>query len=467
MRRARGLLVASATVVAAFGLAVVSLRHSGYTPGQVIDYAERRLEGHPSLQLVTEPAIELARQALGERSAAQRRTARFVIPPPPPRIRLPWVLATVSTGAAQSASRVVRVGPTRPIRTIAEAARSAADGDTVEIDAGDYRADAAVWLQKSLTLRAAGGSARLHAGGVLAEDKAIWVFRNGSFEVSGIDFVGARADDRNGAGIRIEAGSLVVRDCLFWDSDNGIMTGRYGAAGVTSIEIVGSEFGYIGHGDGQSHAVYVEASELFRVTGSYFHHANVGHLIKSRSAVSDIRYNRITDEAGGRASYEIDLPVGGLAIVLGNIVQQSRYSENPTLIAYGREGFKWPLNRLFLINNTLVNEHPHGGAFLRAAAGSHGVFSSNNIFVGPGRYHVPDGFESTHDVVGDAQWFYEPMRGDMRLLAKAQGLGWQRPPVDRIQGLDLVPRAEYVHPRSARALASGPRHPGAVQEQPQ
>jgi hypothetical protein len=452
------LLALAATALAA----VLALRHAGFTPRQVLDHLEQRLQGHPTAQAVALPALALVRHALDEPPLAVRRAMPFVVPPLPRMVPgLP--VEMVAQDAAAPGGRIVRVGPDQAIRSVAEAARLARDGDVVEIAAGEYRADVAVWLQKRLLIRAAGGTVRLHADGALAEGKAIWVMRGGEFDVSGVEFVGARATDRNGAGIRIESGRLRVRDCLFWDSDSGIMTGRAAGRGVERVEIERSEFGYLGHGDGQSHHVYVEASELFRVTGSYFHHGNVGHLIKTRSAVNDIRYNRITDEHGGRAAYEIDLPNGGIAVLVGNVLQQNRDTENPALISYGREGWKWPVNRLFLVNNTLVNEHPHGGAFLRAAEGSDGVYAANNLLVGIGRYHVPEGVQTEHDVRGEAEWFYDAAAYDYRLTARGQEQGWAPPLFAGPESLPLVPAGEYVHPRQVRALERAPGRPGAAQ----
>jgi hypothetical protein len=459
LRAGLALLLALAAVAAA---AVLALRHAGFTPGQVLDHLDVRLQGHPTAQAVALPALALVRRALDEPPLAVRRATPFVVPPPPRRVSEPPAAPAVPEVAVPGA-RIVRVGPDQAIRSVAEAARLARDGDTVEIAGGEYRADVAVWLQKRLVIRATGGTVRLHADGVLAEGKAIWVLRGGEFDVSGIEFVGARATDRNGAGIRIESGRLRVRDCLFWGSDSGIMTGKTAGRGVERVEIERSEFGYLGHGDGQSHHVYVEASELFRVTGSYFHHGNVGHLIKSRSAVNDIRYNRITDERGGRAAYEIDLPNGGIAVLVGNVLQQNRETENPALISYGREGWKWPVNRLFLVNNTLVNEHPYGGAFLRAAPGSDGVYAANNLLVGIGRYHVPEGVQAGHDVRGALDWFYDAAAYDYRLSGPGRDAVAMRLPFVGPDALPLVPVAEYVHPLRVRALDGPVRHSGAMQ----
>jgi len=51
-------------------------------------------------------------------------------------------------------------------------------------------------------------------------------------------------------------------------------------------------------------------------------------------------FNFIVDESDGNASYEVDLPNGGRAYLIGNVDQQSPRSESDTIITYGEEGLK-------------------------------------------------------------------------------------------------------------------------------
>ncbi|MEI7464306.1 MAG: hypothetical protein WCJ87_03100 [Burkholderiales bacterium] len=449
------LLLGVLSLVGLAGLIV----YLGHTPGRLMDYAERRLEGHPKLESIALPVVGAVREALDEPSQRERHNRPLLIPAPPPPTRLVEQAGSGSRGDAP-AGRILRVGPSEAIRTIAQASRIAKDGDTVEIVAGDYRGDVALWLQKRLVIRAVGGRARLYADGRSAEGKAIWVIRNGHFEVSGIDFIGARVNDRNGAGIRFEDGHLIVRDCLFWGNESGLLTSN---SPESRLEIEGSEFAYKSEAAGQSHHLYAGSIASLRVSGSYFHHGNIGHLIKSRAAVNDIRYNRITDERGGHASYEVDLPDGGLAVLVGNVIEQGRYGENSTLVAFGREGYKHPENRLYLMSNTLVNDHPYGGAFLRAAPGATAIVSANNLLSGIGRYHSSVAAQVFNDVNGDASLFVDAANHDYRLSESGRRTRFQKPVASTYRGIDLEPRAEYVHPRSIRPLSGPPVYPGAVQ----
>jgi hypothetical protein len=63
---------------------------------------------------------------------------------------------------AAAGGRTLVVGPQEQIRTIAEAARLARDGDTIEILPGEYRQQAVVWLQGRLTVQGPWQAPGLH-----------------------------------------------------------------------------------------------------------------------------------------------------------------------------------------------------------------------------------------------------------------------------------------------------------------
>ena len=73
--------------------------------------------------------------------------------------------------AATEPGRVLQVGSTRLLRSPSAAAAIARDGDTIEIEAEEYRGDVAVWSRDRITIRAVGGRARLVAAGASAEGK--------------------------------------------------------------------------------------------------------------------------------------------------------------------------------------------------------------------------------------------------------------------------------------------------------
>jgi hypothetical protein len=431
----------------------------GRAPGEIIEYAQRRLHGHDRLESVALPALETVRQWLGEPGPAERATP-FQVPllTPNPAVARPAAAGVLADAATPAGAKLIRVGPGRAVTSIAVAAKLAVDGSVIEIDPGDYVGDVALWDRAELTLRGMGPKVRLIAAGQHAEGKAIWVVRRGKVTVENIEFIGARVPDRNGAGIRFESGHLVVRGCTFFNNQTGILsTGDPGAR----LEIENSEFGYNGTGDGRTHGVYAGGIAYLRVSGSYFHHANVGHLIKSRAQVSRIEYNRLTDESGGRASYELEFANGGVAEVVGNIIQQGEETRNSVIVSYGAEGYVWPQNRLSLVHNTVVNDRRFGGTFLRVAPGAEAVLLRNNLFVGSGRVDASGVADEAGDHHVEWEAFIKASRGDYRLAEDARA-GLQALPLEGA-ARGLAPRFTYEHPLRLRALTAGAVYAGALQ----
>ncbi|MDR2651863.1 MAG: hypothetical protein LBC68_06060 [Prevotellaceae bacterium] len=261
--------------------------------------------------------------------------------------------------SANDKAIVLKVGVDKQFKTIKEASVAAQNNTIIEIDAGTYKGDAALafWKQDSIVIRASGGEVNLDADGKSMEDKAIWVIDGGNICIEGITFVNAKVPDQNGAGIRLTNGNLTVINCRFLHNEMGLLTGNFAS---TTLTVKNSEFGYSGYGDGLSHDIYVGRIGSFYVSGSYFHHANIGHLIKSRAALSQIYYNMIADgnDAASKASYEIDIPDGGQAIIVGNIIQKSSTPENPYVINFARESStQYAVNRIFICFNTIINFH--------------------------------------------------------------------------------------------------------------
>ena len=320
----------------------------------------------------------------------------------------------------------------------------------IEVDAGEYRGDVAVWDRGDVVLRAVGGRVRLVADGAAAEGKAIWVVRNAVLDVTGFDFIGARVADANGAGIRLESGRLSVHDCAFGRNENGILAGNNRD---TVLIVEDSEFGYNGHGDGQSHDLYAGSIASLRVTGSWFHHADRGHLLKSRAARSLVAYNLLADGVDGRASYELEFPNGGVAIVIGNLIQQAATTDNPVMISYGVEGYRWPRNELQLVNNTLVDQRPGGGTMLRVSPGEVTVRALNNLLLGNGAFDVPGVAERNHRVA--AADLPPDADGLWRLPPGSRWAGQAIDPGRSVDGEPLRPAREYRHPRSTALLQRG------------
>ena len=358
------------------------------------------------------------------------------------------------------------VGPGERVTSITEAAQLARNGEVVEIRPGEYHGQPAVWTQDKLLIRgAAGGRPVMLADGRSAEGKAIWVVRGGRVDIDNIEFRGARVPTGNGAGIRFEGGQLVVRRSAFVDNENGILTANQPDM---TLEVYDSRFGAAPQHAGMlHHLLYVGAIGRFVLEGSHFEQGYLGHLVKSRARENLIRYNQLVDGAGGRASYELEFPDGGVAHVIGNVIGQSAETDNPVLISYGAESARWPDNALFLAHNTLLND-ARAGSYLKVwhekFPGGVETWLINNLSIGYGDVQPPPlgRFEGNkraerRDLPDDGSGQPlrlrrdSPLRGSVRLPGPAQGV-------------DLLPTAEFFPPAGRRAIhPSSTLAPGAFQ----
>lgn len=367
--------------------------------------------------------------------------------------------------ALQVNATTIVAGPNESDLSIQAASRLAKDGDTVEILPGEYLGPVAVWSQKSLTIRGIGQRPVLIANGRSAEHKAIWVVRGGNIIIENIAFSGARVAAGNGAGIRFERGHLTIRGCTFTDNETGILTANRSGLELT---IVNSVFERAPNEPGPlHHLLYVGAIDKLTVTGSRFRQGYRGHLIKSRARENHILYNLIIDGKSGSASYELDIPNGGLAFVIGNVIGQSATTENSALIAFGAEGNTWPDSALYLAHNTLVSERAAGNWFLRVWAqklpSDTVVHAVNNMLVGSGSFSSGTSGSFAGNVTASMALSQNLKAANFRLplTSPLRGAG-----VDpgQARGYTLSPTAEFVWPIGTHTLPPLARWtPGAFQ----
>jgi hypothetical protein len=336
-------------------------------------------------------------------------------------------------------ARTLRVGPGERLTLPSEAAAKARTGDVIEIAAGLYAGDAAVWRASRLTLRGIGGRAHLRADGHDAEGKAIWVVKGDDTLIENIEFSGAAVSDRNGAGIRAEGRNLVIRNCFFHDNENGVL------GGVGDVLIEGTEFAHNGAGDGYTHNIYIGArTDRFTLRASYSHHARVGHNVKSRARENHIVYNRIMDEGDGESSYSIDLPNGGRTFVVGNVIQQGPAARNDAILMYGAEGIAADRDAdLLVVNNTFVNDFDRG-RFVVVSEMARRARLINNLVAGPGTF-ASGPVDETNNVVTREARFVDREHYDYRLRPDSPAVNAGTDP-GMADAVPLLPAAQYRHP---------------------
>ncbi len=248
----------------------------------------------------------------------------------------------------------IRVGATRTLKTLAAGVSSAKAGDRIILDPGIYLDDIAT-ISQALTIDGAG--AVLRATKALSDRKGILVV-NADLTVNNVTFDGAQvtdADGKNGAGIRMQAGNLVVDGCTFINNQDGILANPNADSTVT---IRRSTFTGNGAGDGYTHGIYINAVSQLTVTDSVFSSTRTGHDIKSRALKTTIRNTVLDDGVTGTSSYAVDMPNGGVAVLDGLRITQGPHTSNTVMIAYGAEGNLHPTSSLAVANSTFINLIP-------------------------------------------------------------------------------------------------------------
>ncbi len=355
-------------------------------------------------------------------------------PPPPP------------TDTA-SFSQVLRVGPGQAHATPCAAIAVAPPGALVEVDAaGSYDGNTCAWTTDDLTVRGVNGRARIDLAGVTpSQQKGIFTISAPRATIENFEFSNAAiASDAGGnaAGIRHQGSNLIVRGCYFHDNQNGIL-GAPATALSGSVLIESSEFARNGTGDGYTHNLYLGDYAEFTLRHSYSHAANSGHLVKSRAMKNVVLYNRLTDE-NGTASYELDLPNGGMSTVIGNVIEQSAATQNGNIVSYAAEGVSAGYDsHLTMVNNTILNSRG-AGTFVVVATSTPAVLT-NNVFFGGGTVTSQAGAIQTSNFVGDPG-FVDRGAFDVRLAAGSAAIDQGSDP-----GAALTPTSEYLGPASGQS----------------
>ena len=366
--------------------------------------------------------------------------------------------------ALPAAAETLTVGPEGVPMSFSQALAAARDGDVIEVMPGRYKGAIGVITQKRLTVRGLGERPVFDADGKHAEGKAIWVVRGGNITIENIEFRGARVPDANGAALRFETGRLLVQGCRFVDNQNGLLTANFADA---ELKIVDSEFSQAVHQVGSlPHLLYIGRIARVDITGSRFHQGFEGHLIKSRARVTRIAYNLIFDGPGGGASYAVDLPNGGDATLIGNIIGQSSDTQNPVMVAYGAEGKAWDSNHLLMSHNTLVSDFPLTW-FLRSWPDKLGrdtqIRAVNNLTVGTGVFSLGSSGSFDGNWPTTASSLVDPMLLDFELRPDS----WLRGRADdprSLAGDAAVPTAQFVLPIGTQPMKPPAAwSPGALQ----
>lgn len=268
--------------------------------------------------------------------------------------------------------------------TLSGAITGSGAGDVLLVDAGSY-VENFPDITHSLTIQAVGGMVSLttvsptppNGRAVLNVPLDAGV----NLTISGLEISGAvnELSRSNGAGILFEVGNgvLTVSNCYIHNNQDGILTGSPDAAspgGQMSVFIDHSEIANNGVDPsnpryGFDHNIYAGALTELSVTNSYIHDALGGHEIKSRALTTIITDNRIQDGATATSSYDIDLAMGGIDTVTGNVIEKGASAPNRYMIHFGGEG-TYASSSLAVSGNVFINDR---------AAGATGLFNQTSL----------------------------------------------------------------------------------------
>ncbi|MCA1662730.1 MAG: right-handed parallel beta-helix repeat-containing protein [Myxococcales bacterium] len=365
----------------------------------------------------------------------------------------------VVTGAA--AGNVLRVGPGEAYARPCDAVAAAQPGDEIDVAGGTYTDSCEINVPK-LVVKGVGGRPVIDLSGTdhPADWKGIYVVQADGVRLENLELTGAHipADyGENGAGVRIAANDVVISGCYIHDNQDGILgSPPSNNAGTVTIERTELSHNGLGNGcfdgNGCTHNVYIGHFGKLVFQYNWSHDIAVdGHLVKSRAAESDILYNRISGQDGGE-SFDIDLPNGGLAILVGNLIEHGRNANNRIIVDYAEEGLANPDHRIYAAYNTMVDDR--GGATFFNVAGGGALTAHDNILVGSGAPSNLGALPGDNLVGADAQ-LVDAAHYDYRLAAASPAIGAAVAPGE-VDGRSLVPTAQYAHPTSSatRAAAS-------------
>jgi hypothetical protein len=260
--------------------------------------------------------------------------------------------ALLTTCGGQAAT--LQVGPGLHYATPSAAIAEAAPDDTIAIAPGQYF-DCAEVKTPRLTIEGVGDAASVVLTDKTCAGKAILVIDVPDVTVRNLTLTRARVPDSNGAGIRMEGGSLVVDGVRFIDNEDGILTA---ADPSWTLTVRNSLFEHNGVcRDYCAHGIYAGHIGRLVVEHSVFHETKEGHHIKSRAMHTEIIDCTITDGPRGTASYLIEAPNGGGLVIRHNRLEKGPHSGNEsTAISIGAEGVNQPTPYIDVEDNDFIND---------------------------------------------------------------------------------------------------------------
>jgi hypothetical protein len=280
--------------------------------------------------------------------------------------------------AAPALAATLEVRPGGQYATPSAAIDAASAGDTVSIAPGQYF-DCAVVKSPRLTIQGEGDPTKVVMTDKACGGKALLVIEAPDVTVRNLTLTRARVPDGNGAGIRMEGGSLAVDGVHFVNNQNGILTASDPAWVLTVTNSVFERNGACK--EACAHGLYAGTIGRVIVRNSQFLGTKQAHHIKSRALYTEITGCTIEDGPDGTASYLIEAPNGGTLIVRNTTLEKGPRAENHmAAIVIGDEGVTQPTGEITIQNNTFTNDMPdHRTAFVNNDTATEAELRGNRL----------------------------------------------------------------------------------------
>ncbi len=269
----------------------------------------------------------------------------------------------------------------RGFDTLAEAVAAIGSGSgTIMISAGRYRQCVVQNGGRIAFVARQPGSVIFD--GVACQGKAAFVLGGRSARVEGIVFQNIRVPDLNGAGIRLEAGDLIVRESLFRSGENGILVSNEHEGTIRVEQSTFSGLGQCPENVGCSHSIYNSGEGTLIVSRSRFERGTGGHYVKNRGRRIEVVDSSFDDSEGNATNYMIDLSVGSTGTIARNIFVQGANKENySAFISVAPEGRSNSSAGLNVSDNQadLVPGLQRRTSFVADASGENIVLANNRL----------------------------------------------------------------------------------------
>jgi hypothetical protein len=276
-------------------------------------------------------------------------------------------------------AKTLVVGPNQALKMPSDAAASAADGDTIQIEPSAEKGgyfNCAVWKANHLTIEGKGENVVITD--LSCQGKALFVIDGDDVTIRNLTFTRARVPDGNGAGIRAEGGDLRIEHSRFINNENGILSAANPKARITILD---SEFTRNGKcASSCAHGIYVGEIALLHVERSIFRETKDAHSIKSRALRTEVIANRIEDGEKGTSSYLVEAPNGGSLILKDNVLEKGPNAGNHSAaVVIGAEGVTHRTEEIVVSGNKFTNDLPMQTIFIRNLTATEAVLTGNSF----------------------------------------------------------------------------------------